>query len=166
MKIIAKSVNLTPREKPKKKQDKYSEISDIKKEFKFPIKSIAIYVGMTTNYRGLESTIIKQSRRKNNDYYNIEFNDGEQLDSVSSVYLRTLEEYELELDQTENKSEEDIEMSDEEIKVIENGYVPYKNRFSCFSPIDFLKKNCLNECTHRHQCIYRFKGKYDKIKFN
>ena len=161
---MAKSINLTPREKKPKKQDKYSEISDIKKEFKFPIKSIAIYVGMTTNYRGLESTIIKQSRRKNNDYYNIEFDDGEQLDSVSSVYLRTLEEYELELSQTENKSEDDVEISDEELKVIENGYVPYKNRLSCYSQLDYYHRNC-GGCTHRHQCIYRFKGIYDKIKF-
>jgi len=161
---VAKSINLTPREKKPKKQDKYSEISDIKKEFKFPIKSKAIYVGMTTNYKGLESTIIKHSRRKNNDYYKIEFDDGEQLDSISSVYLRTLEEYELELSQTENKSEDNIEISDEEIKVIENGYVPYKNRLSCYSQLDYYHRNC-GGCTHRNQCIYRFKGIYDKIKF-
>ena len=161
---MARSINLTPREKKPKKVDKYSEISDIKKEFKFPIKSKAIYVGMTTNYKSLESTIIKQSRRKNNDYYNIEFEDGEQLDSVSSVYLRTLEEYELELSQIESKSEDDVEISEEELKVIENGYSPYKNRLSCYSQLDYYHRNC-GGCTHRHQCIYRFKGVYDKIKF-
>lgn len=161
---MAKSINLTPRDKPKKKQDKYSEISDIKKEFKFPMKSKVIYVGMTTIYRGLEATVIKPSRRKNNDYYKIEFDDGEQLDSISSVYLRTLEEYELELEQNENKLDDDIEISDEELKVIENGYVPYKNRLSCYSQLDYYHRNC-GGCTHRHQCIYRFKGIYDKIKF-
>jgi len=161
---MAKSVNLTPRDKPKKKQDKYSEISDIKKEFKFPMKSIAIYVGMTTNYRGLESTIIKQSRRKNNDYYNIEFDDGEQLDSVSSVYLRTLEEYELELDQTENKSEEsNVDLSEYEIELMKQGLQSYRNYTTCFSPIDFYERNCDNGCTYRLRCVYSDKGKYKKL---
>ena len=72
MKIIAKSkgkgINLNPRTKPKK-EDKYSEISDIKSKPKFEISDqILIYTGVEKDYRGLECTIIKRSQRKNINY--------------------------------------------------------------------------------------------------
>ena len=160
---MAKSINLTPRDKPKKKQDKYSEISDIKKEFKFPMKSKVIYVGMTTIYRGLEATVIKPSRRKNNDYYNIEFDDGEQLDSISSVYLRTLEEYELELEQSENKSEDDQSNIPEiEVEMIKNGIESHKNYQACLSPIVYSEMRCF-ECNYESRCVYHSKHNYKKL---
>ena len=120
---------------------------------------------MVSDYRGLECIIVKRvMKKKTTDYYSVAFDDGKIIESVVYGFLRTPEQYELELSQNENESEDNVEMSDEELKVIENGYVPYKNRLSCYSQLDYYHRNC-GGCTHRHQCIYRFKGIYDKIKF-
>ena len=173
MKIIAKGkINLTPRApKQKKEQDKYSEIPNkTKREYLHEINDQVIYLGIIDIYKNTLATIIKRSKKHISEYYSIKFAiDDEIVNDIAGGVLISLEEYELKLakeeDNEESNQEDDIDLSDEEIKVIQEGYSPYKNRLSCFSPIDFLKKNCLNECTHRHQCIYRFKGKYDKIKF-
>jgi len=166
VKVIAKGKSLLSQTSSKpKKQDKYDETSSIVKEYEFNIDDRVIFLGLVSDYRGLECTIIKRNmKKKTTDYYIVKFDDGKIIESVVYGFLRTPEQYELELSQNENESEDNVEMSDEELKVIENGYVPYKNRLSCYSQLDFYHRNC-GECTHRHQCIYRFKGIYDKIKF-
>jgi len=166
-----KSKSLLSQTSKPKKQDKYKETSEPSKfKYSFDIGENIIYKGIIDEYRNTIAVITKRSHKNQNEYYCIKFSlDDSELKDINGNILKNLEEYESELASEEvndiNQEDDMGDLSIEEIKVIQEGYSPYKNRLSCFSPIDFLKKNCLNECTHRYQCIYRFKGKYDKIKF-
>ena len=62
VKIIAKGkgINLTPRAPKQKKEDKYSELSDIKKVPKFNVEDKVVFVGLIVKYRGKECTIVKR----------------------------------------------------------------------------------------------------------
>ena len=110
---MAKSINLTPRDTPKKKKhDKYSEISDIKNKPpkpKFSVLDKVVYVGLIDEYRGLEGTITKINRKIITHYYTLKFDNDEEIDSIVDVYLKIPEEYELSL---LNQDKDNGEISD------------------------------------------------------
>jgi len=161
-----KSINLTPRDKPKKKQDKYSETSDIKKEYKFNLKDTVIYLGLLEEYKGNECIIIKRSRRNINEYYRVKFEDKVETDTPMG-FLKTLEEYELWLSDQEKENDDDNQegMSDVEKQILEKGLTPFKNRLSCYLQVALFEHRC-HECGYEDRCIYIKKYKYDKVKFN
>ena len=167
MKKIAREKSLLNQTSSKsKKQDKYSEISDIKKEFKFPMEGKAIFVGLPEEYRYLECTIIKRSNRKSTEYYKIKFDNDNELEGISGGFLKTLEEYELLLEQSENKCEDDMnDISDVERKILETGLIPMKNEKSCHNQEMLYHRSC-EQCGYEPVCIYWKKWQYDKIKFN
>jgi len=155
-----------------KKVDKYKETSEPTKfKYMYEVGSDAIYKGIIEEYRNTLCTITKRSHKNQNEYYTIKFAlDDSELKDINGNILKNLEDHETELALDENNElsqnqEDDIDLSDEEIKVIANGYIPYKNKNSCFSPIDFIvNKNC-DEClSHKNQCVYKKKYKYDKVK--
>jgi len=166
VKVIAKGkgINLTPREK-KPKKDKYSELSDIKPEFKFEASDSIklIYLGLLDEYKGSECIVIKNSRRKNIEYYRVKFDDDFEADT-SMGFLRTLEEYkQLVLDQ--EKANAPKEKSAIEIEMIKNGIEPHLNSETCLSPLTFYHRGCSSDCTYEERCIYRNKYDYSVIKF-
>jgi len=161
---MAKKINLTPRDKPKsKKPDKYSELP--LNEYKFELKGKAVFVQSLNKYNGLECTIVKRNKRKSTHYYVVEFNDGEKLEGISSGFLKTLEEYERELERAKNKAEDnnEEEATEEELKILDAGKIPYKNKRSCLSPIVHYEMRC-HECGYEDRCIYI--NKYNYKAFN
>ena len=160
---MGKSINLTPREKPKKKQDKYSEISSIKAECTYNINDTLIYLGLVIEYKGQQCSVIKRKIRKQNEYYRVKFEDGEEADT-SFGFLKTLEEYEQWLlDQNVDNDNAQNDMSEIEKKIIESGLESYKNYVTCHSPISHYENKC-HECCYESRCVYRKKYKYDKFK--
>ena len=166
MKIIAKGkINLNPRAPKAKKEDKYSELSDIKKAPKFNAEDKVIFVGLIVKYRGQECTIVKRSIRKDVHYYKIKFDDDYELKDITSGLLKTHEEYEKWLLDQENGNEDNQdEISDIERKIIEAGLVPMRNFKSCHNQMK-LKARACNLCHHEEVCIYHKKYQYDKVKF-
>ena len=165
MKIIARSINLNPRTKPQK-EDKYKEISDIKKEHKFNIENKVIFVGLVTEYRGQECIITKRNTRKDIDYYKVKFDDDMELKDITVGFLKTPEEYEQWLSDQENDNV-DVQnsMSDVERKIIESGKIPMKNLRSCHNQELFFHRDCPS-CGYEPVCIYWKKYQYDKVKYN
>jgi len=155
-----------------KKVDKYKETSEPTKfKYAFDVGSDAIYKGIIEEYRNTLCTITKRSHKNQTEYYCIKFSlDDSELKDINGNILQSLEKFESELaldgnNELSQNQEDDIDLSDEEIKVIANGYIPYKNKNSCFSPIDFVvKKNCDGCLSHKNQCVYKKKYKYDKVK--
>jgi DNA-binding TFAR19-related protein (PDSD5 family) len=171
---MAKSINLKTRESKKSKsQDKYSEKIKTKREYKFHVNQEVIYKGLIEEYRNTLATIVnhKQSRNHSVEYYSIKFAlDDEIINDVSGNMLISLENYELELAKEEEKNnsnnqDEDSQniVSDLEKEIIAKGLEPYRNRLSCFNPILYYERHC-EQCGYQDRCVYRKKGKYDKIK--
>ena len=163
---MAKKINLAPRDKPKsKKPDKYDD-SPLN-EYKFEPKDKVIYVKTLNKYNGLECTIVKRSKRKSTQYYHVEFDNGEKLEGVSSGFLRTLEEYELELERAKNKTEDNNEdnATEEELKILNAGLIPMKNLRSCHNQDALYHRGC-TECGYESVCIYEKKYKYNEVNFN
>jgi len=159
---------LSKTSKPKKKLDKYAETSITKNEYKFSLKDTVVYLGLVDEYKGLECVIIKKSRRKIIEYYKVKFLDDEELGDVAGGFLRTAEEYEeLLLDQENNSNEEDStsNMSDVELKIIEAGLNPMKNKKSCMNQQLFYQRSC-EQCHYENVCTYWKKYMYDKVKFD
>ena len=167
MKIIAKGkINLTPRSTKQKKEDKYSELSDIKKIPKFNAEDKVIFVGLIVKYRGQECTIVKRSLRKDVHYYKIRFEDDYELKDITSGLLKTHEEYEKWLLDQENGIEDNQEeISDIEKSILEKGLTPMRNRLSCYNQEELYHRNCTG-CCYESTCIYHKKYQYDKVNFN
>lgn|GEM_PF-3572672 len=155
--------------KKSKKENKYSEVSSIKTEYKFSLQDKVVYVGLLEEFRDLVCTIIKRSRRKITDYYKVKFDDGEELDSISGVFLKTIEEYELEVEQLENNDSDNEnssnDMSEFEMELNRQGKTSYQNYVACLSPIYYYQMSCV-ECNFHNRCVYKNKGDYKKLKFN
>lgn len=166
MKVIAKKgVNLNPRTKPKK-DDRYKETSDIKKEYKYKLKDIVIFLGLVDEYKGLECSITKRSRRKNTDYYHVIFNDDTELKDIPVGFLKTPEDYkQYILDQENSDSENNHSISDIERKILDSGLTPMSNEKSCMNQIRLYHRDCTS-CCYEPTCIYHKKYQYDKINFN
>lgn len=161
--MASKSLLKQTSKKPKK--DKYSEISDIKKEYTYALNAEVIYLGLVEDYKTLSCSVVKRSRRKNTEYYNVKFSDGEELDSIANGFLKTPEEYEQYLLDQENNSEDNHDISDMERKIIESGKIPMKNFRSCHNQLLFYQRSC-EQCHHEPVCIYHKKYMYDKVKFD
>lgn len=154
---------LSQTSKPKKKIDKYSEISSIKSDYKFSLKDTVIYLGLVVEYKGLTCIITKKNKRKTTEYYRIKFVDGEELNGVAGGFLKTLEEYELcVLDQDKEDTQGD--MSEIELEIISKGLEPMRNKKSCHNQLLYYQRSC-EQCNHEPVCIYWKKYKYDKVKF-
>ena len=72
VKIIAKvSKSLLSQTSSKsKKVDKYNEVSSIVKEYEFNEGDRVVFLGLVSDYRGLECTIIKRNmKKKTTDYF-------------------------------------------------------------------------------------------------
>lgn len=167
MKIIAKGkINLTPRAPKAKKENKYSELSDIKKVPKFNAEDKVMFVGLIVKYKGQECTIIKRSIRKDVDYYKIKFDDDYELKDITSGLLKTHEEYEKwRLDQENGNENDQEEISDIEKVILEKGLTPMRNRLSCYNQEELYHRNCTG-CCYEPTCIYWKKYQYDKVNFN
>ena len=166
MKVIAKGkINLNPRTPKAKKEDKYSELSEIKKIPKFNAEDKVIFVGLIVKYRGQECTIVKRSIRKDVYYYKIKFDDDYELKDITSGFLKTIEEYEQWLLDQENGNEDNQEeISDIEKAILEKGLTPMRNRFACNNQEMLYHRDCPN-CCYEQTCIYHKKYQYDKVKF-
>lgn len=162
----SKSINLTPRDKPKK-QDKYSEKSKVKREYSFNINDAVIYLGLVEEYRNTLCTIVKRSRKHISEYYTIKFAiDDEILKDVAGGVLQTVEEFESNLKKEkikENKEYDQNTISELEKEVIEKGLEPYKNPKTCLNPIAHYEHRC-HKCGFENRCIYYKKYKYVKVK--
>jgi len=167
VKIIAKGkINLTPRAPKAKKENKYSELSDIKKVPKFNAEDKVMFVGLIVKYKGQECTIIKRSIRKDVDYYKIKFDDDYELKDITSGLLKTHEEYEKwRLDQENGNENDQEEISDIEKVILEKGLTPMRNRLSCYNQEELYHRNCTG-CCYEPTCIYWKKYQYDKVNFN
>ena len=168
MKIIAKGkgINLTPRAPKQKKEDKYSELSDIKKVPKFNVEDKVVFVGLIVKYRGQECTIVKRSLRKDVHYYKIRFEDDYELKDITSGLLKTIEEYEQWLLDQENGIEDNhSDLPEIELEMIKNGIESHKNYHSCLSPLNFHYMDCIS-CTYKSKCVYENKFDYKKTKYN
>jgi len=158
-------INLTPRAPKQKKEDKYSELSDIKKEPKFNVEDKVVFVGLIVKYRGQECTIVKRNIRKDIDYYKIKFYDDYELKDITVGLLKTIEEYEQWLLNQENGNEDNQEeISDIEKAILEKGLIPMRNKLSCNNQEMLYHRNC-PDCCYEQTCIYHKKYQYDKIKF-
>lgn len=159
----AKSKSLLGQTSTKKKENKYSEVSPTKREYKYSPKEEVIYLGLNNDYKGLPCTIIKKSRAKSTEYYNVRFEDNEELNSVSCGFLKTPEEYEQWLSDQENE-EMDIRnnMSEVELEMIKAGLISHKNYLACLSPIVYSEMRCF-ECGYETRCVYRKKHDYKKL---
>ena len=158
-------INLTPRAPKQKKEDKYSELSDIKKEPKFNVEDKVVFVGLIVKYRGQECTIVKRNIRKAIDYYKIKFYDDYELKDITVGLLKTIEEYEQWLLNQENGNEDNQEeISDIEKAILEKGLIPMRNKLSCNNQEMLYHRNC-PDCCYEQTCIYHKKYQYDKIKF-
>ena len=151
----------------KPKKDKYSEISDIKKEYTYALKTELIYLGIVDDYKTLPCSVIKRSRRKSTDYYSVIFENGEKLDSIAEGFLKTPDEYDQWLLNQENGSNEDNnnDVSEVERKIIEAGLIPMKNERSCMHQMKLYHREC-KSCGYESTCVYRKKYLYDKVNFN
>jgi len=164
--IVAKGkINLTPRATKQKKEDKYSELSDIKKIPKFNAEDKVVFVGLIVKYRGQECTIVKRSVRKDVYYYKIKFEDDYELKDITVGLLKTHEEYEQWLLDQENGNEDNQdEISEVERAILEKGLVPMRNKFACNNQEMLYDRDCTN-CCYEPTCIYHKKYQYDKVKF-
>lgn len=148
--------------KKEMERDKYKEISDIKKEYAFSLKQQVIYIGIDETLRGQECIVIKRSGRNKTQYFNIQFNDGRQLQYITASFLKTPEDYELWLEK-QNKEETENNVSDLEAEVIKNGYIPLRNKDACMISSLWVERRC-NDCHFENRCIFINKGKYRKVK--
>ena len=169
MKIIAKSSKslLSQTSSKSKKVDKYNEVSSIVKEYEFSIDDRVIFLGLVSDYRGLECKIIKRTmKKKTTDYYSVKFDDGNVIESVVYGFLRTPEQYELEIEEQKNKNEDDhSDLPEIELEMIKNGIESHKNYHACLSPLNFHYMDC-DSCTYKSKCVYENKFDYKKAKFN
>lgn len=180
MNLLAKEkgkgkIDLSPRIKPKK-QDKYSEKSKVKREYKFSLNDQTIYCGLIEEYRNTLCTIIKRSRNHLTEYYTIKFAiDDEIVENISGGVLQTVEEFESNLEKqrqeeldTINQEDNDSEnnsnkMSEVERKIRESGLIPLFNPTTCMNPIAYVEMRC-HDCHFEPRCIYYKKYKYKKIQ--
>lgn len=160
-----KSINLTPRDpKKKKNEDKYSEIPT--HVYKHDLKDKRIYTGLVSEHYGSECEVIKRGQKKSVNYYKVKLNDDTILQDVAEWFLKTTEEFELEQEQLKNKSiDSEANLSQLEREIIEKGLEPYKNRLSCFNQNALYERRC-HECNYEDRCIFVDKYNYDKIKYN
>jgi len=167
VKVIASGkINLNPRTPKAKKEDKYSELSDIKKAPKFNAEDKVIFVGLIVKYRGKECIIVKRSIRKDVHYYKIKFDDDYELKDITSGLLKTHEEYEKWLlDQESGNEDNQEEISEVEKAIVEKGLTPMRNRLSCYNQEELYHRNCTG-CCYEPTCIYWKKYQYDKVNFN
>ena len=171
-----KSINLTPRApKPKKEEDKYKETSK-PKPFKYAhnVGDNIIYKGIIEEYYNTLATITKRSHKNQNEYYTIKFSlDDVEKKDIGGGILQSLEEYEAELASGTNEEKKDMneqdddinDLSDIELEVINNGYKSMGNKTTCMNPLLFYERRCEQCYNFKNECVYRCKGKYDKIKF-
>jgi len=168
VKIIAKGKSLLSQTSTKpKKQDKYDETSSIVKDYEFNEGDRVVFLGLVSDYRGLECTITKRTmKKKTTDYYVVKFDDGKIIESVVYGFLRTPEQYELELEEQKNKDEDDhSDLPEIELEMIKNGIESHKNYHSCLSPLNFHYMDC-DSCGYKSKCVYENKFDYKKAKFN
>ena len=173
MKNLASKSLLNQTSKSSKKVDKYKETSEPTKfKYAFEVGSDAIYKGIIEEYRNTLCTITKRSHKNQTEYYCIKFSlDDSLLKDIIGTILQGLEEYEAELIDKENKEgiqgkEDDIDdLSDIELEVIKNGYKSMGNKTTCMNPLLFYERRCEQCNNFKNECVYRFKGRYDKIKF-
>lgn len=155
--------------KPKKKLDKYSEEYIEKREYKYKPNDKVVYFGSMNGCHGLECTIIKRRRRKNLEYYKIQFNnDDEIISDISGNFLKSLEEYEQWVSNQENEGSEEEnknKMSEFELELNRQGKTSYQNYDACLSPLNYYQMSC-TECRFCDRCVYKNKGDYKKLKFN
>jgi len=158
-----KSINLTPRDKPKK-EDKYSEKPKVKRKYKFEKGDQVIYLGLVEEYKNTLCTIIKHSRNHLSEYYTVKFAiDDEIIKDVGGGILQTVEEFEsnLEKQREEDKNNND-KISEVERKIRESGLIPLVNSKTCMNPIAYVEMRC-HDCHFEPRCIYYKKGKYKRI---
>ncbi len=168
-----KSINLSPRDKPKK-QDKYSEKPKVKRKYKFEKGDQVIYLGLVEQYKNTLCTIIKHSRNHLIEYYTIKFAiDDEILSDVGGGVLQTVEEFESYLEKQREKesdntiSQEDNQNNNDKIseverKIRESGKIPLSNPKTCINPIAYIEMRC-HDCNFESRCIYYKKYKYKRI---
>lgn len=152
--------------KKSKKQDKYSDVSDIKTEYKFEVsdKIKLIYLGLIDTYKNQECIVTKRSRRRNNEYYKILFDDGMEAET-SNGFLMTLDEYEeylLEQENSINKDNNNNDISEFELELMSRGIRSHKNYEACLSPKVFYNRQC-DACGYSSRCVYNGKYKYKKL---
>jgi len=172
VKVVAKKIDLTPRNKPKKQEDKYKETSK-PKPFKYAhnVGDNIIYKGIIEEYYDTLAIITKRSHKNQNEYYTIKFSlDDVIKKDIGGGILQSLEEYETELVNGEEKNinEQDNgqkDISEIERKIIEAGLVPMRNRLSCHDQLKLQKRSC-ELCGYESTCIYHKKYQYDKVKFD
>ena len=150
-----------------KKENKYGEVSSIVKEYEFNIDDRVVFLGLVSDYRGLECTIVKRTmKKKTTDYYSVKFDDGKIIESVVYGFLRTPEQHELELEEQRNKNEDDhSDLPEIELEMIRNGIESHRNYHACLSPLNFHYMDC-DSCTYKSKCVYENKFDYKKAKFN
>jgi len=171
-KVKSKSL-LSQTSSKSKKQDKYKETSEPSKfKYSFDIGENIIYKGIIDEYRNTIAIITKRNHKNQNEYYCIKFSlDDSELKDINGNILKNLEEYESELANEEelksNKDQEDNqeEISDIEMEVLKNGFKSIGNKTTCMNPLLFYERRCEQCNSFKNVCVYRFKGKYDKIKF-
>lgn len=163
--MASKSLLKQTSKKPKK-EDKYKEISDIKKGHKFNVENKVVFVGLVTAYRGQECIVTKINTRKDVDYYKVKFDDDMELKDITVGFLKAPEEYEQWLlDQGNNSNEDNHNISDMERKILEAGLIPMLNEKSCMHQMMLYHRDCPS-CSYEPTCVYHKKYLYDKIKFN
>ena len=168
MKIIAKGKSLLSQTSSKpKKVDKYKEVSSIVKEYEFNIDDRVVFLGLVSDYRGLECIIVKRTmKKKTTDQYAVMSSDGNVIEFAAYGFLIPPEQYELELEEQKNKNEaEHSELPGIELEMIKNGIESHKNYHSCLSPLNFHYMDC-DSCTYKSKCVYENKFDYKKAKYN
>jgi len=156
-----------------KKQDKYKETSEQSKfKYSFEIGENIIYKGIIDEYRNTIAIITKRSHKNQNEYYGIKFSlDDSELKDINGNILKNLEEHEAELANEEeyrgNKDQEynQEEISEIEMEVLKNGFKSIDNKTTCMNPLLFYERRCEQCNSFKNVCVYRNKGKYEKIKF-
>jgi len=164
---MAKGKSLLSQTSTKSKKENKYEVSSIVKEYEFNIDDRVVFLGLVSDYRGLECTIVKRTmKKKTTDYYSVKFDDGKIIESVVYGFLRTPEQHELELEEQRNKNEDDhSDLPEIELEMIRNGIESHRNYHACLSPLNFHYMDC-DSCTYKSKCVYENKFDYKKAKFN
>jgi len=170
VKKIAKKIDLTPRNKTTKQEDKYKETSESKFKYAHNVGDNIIYKGIIEEYYNTLATITKRSHKNQNEYYTIKFSlDDVMKKDIGGGILQSLEEYEAELvngdeNIVKDQEEDQNDISDVERKILEAGLIPYKNKKSCYHQVALCEHRC-HTCGYEDRCIYHKKYKYNKVKF-
>lgn len=161
---MAKSL-LSKTSKPKKPKSQTKKAVK-NTEYTYEVGDIVVYLGsVIESEHKQECKIVGRSRTHIQCSYKIEFSSGEILECIPDVLI-FVSDFEDQLAEAEEHKDDTGEMSEEEMKVIANGYEPYRNKYSCYNQIAYYERRCESCTNHVNQCIYVNKYKYKKLDNN